>query len=84
MSRSRRRPYWSMADSVKLWKRSWHHVMRSKVRNQMYQDPGNVSVIVNKCEYSDVYDSPRDGSAQYVPESERSILKDKEWRLTTK
>lgn len=85
MSRSRRRPYWSIAGSVKPWKRMWHHTMRAKVKVQMHHDPESVSVIVDKNEYSDVYDSPRDGSAQYVPEDIRtSLFGEEAWRLERK
>lgn len=82
MSRSKRKPYWSMADSVKEWKKTSHRSMRSKVRMQMHHDPEDVSVIVNECEYSDVYDSPRDGSAQYVCTDE--VDKEERKRLTRK
>jgi len=82
MSRSKRKPYWSMADSVKDWKKSAHRKMRSKVKMQMYQNPDTVPVIVDECEYSDVYDSPRDGSAQYVRTDEAD--KEERKRLTRK
>ena len=82
MSRSKRKPYWSMADSVKDWKKSAHRKMRSKVKMQMYQHPDTVPVIVDECEYSDVYDSPRDGSAQYVRTDEAD--KEERKRLTRK
>ena len=71
-----------MADSVKDWKKSAHRKMRSKVRMQMRHDPEDVPVIVNECEYSDVYDSPRDGSAQYVRTDEADEEERK--RLTRK
>ncbi|MBQ3728145.1 MAG: hypothetical protein II903_01410 [Spirochaetales bacterium] len=82
MSRSKRKPYWSMADSVKDWKKSAHRKMRSKVKMQMYQNPDTVPVIVDECEYSDVFDSPRDGSAQYVRTDEAD--KEERKRLTRK
>ena len=82
MSRSKRKSYWSMADSVKEWKKTSHRKMRSKVRMQMYHDPEDVSVIVNECEYSDVYDSLRDGSAQYVCTDEAD--KEERKRITRK
>lgn len=84
MSRSRRRPYWSSAASVKKWKKTYHRSMRSRLRMQMHHDPENVPVIVNECAYSDMYDSPRDGSAQYAPKDERGFWKGEEWRLTRK
>ena len=71
-----------MADSVKDWKKSAHRKMRSKVKMQMYQNPDTVPVIVDECEYSDVYDSPRDGSAQYVRTDEAD--KEERKRLTRK
>lgn len=82
MSRSKRKPYWSMVDSVKDWKKSAHRKMRSKVKMQMYQNPDTVPVIVDECEYSDVYDSSRDGSAQYVRTDEAD--KEERKRLTRK
>ena len=71
-----------MADSVKDWKKSAHRKMRSKVKMQMYQNPDTVPVIVDECEYSDVFDSPRDGSAQYVRTDEAD--KEERKRLTRK
>lgn len=77
MSRSRRKPFWSMADSVKKWKRQYHGEMRAKLRMQMIRNPECVPVIVDENAYSDVYDSPRDGKAQYVG-------KDETWTETSK
>lgn len=87
MSRSRRRPYWSMADSVKCWKKTWHKTMRAKVRMQLKDNPENIPVVVNENAYSDVYDSPRDGSAQYAAPyvGENGIWSDESaWKLTRK
>jgi len=81
MSRSRRKPFWSMADSVKKWKRQYHGEMRAKLRMQMIRDPESVPVVVNGNAYSNVYDSPRDGSAQYVREDETWTER---WKLTRK
>lgn len=66
MSRSRRKPYWSMADSTKEWKKSWHGRMRARLRAQLHHDPETMPHNGNPNEYSNVYDSPRDGSQQYV------------------
>ena len=66
MSRSRRKPFRSIADSAKKWKKMFHKIMRAKVRMQMHHDPESVPTIVDENAYSDVYDSPGDGRAQYV------------------
>lgn len=85
MSRSKRRSYWSIADSTKDWKRSYHQSMRSKIRMQIHDNPEDLPNIVNKNSYSNVYDSPRDGSQQYVNKDELSIFyKDKPWKLIRK
>ena len=70
-----------MADSAKGWKRLFHRSMRAKTRMQMRVDPESVPVVVNGNAYSNVYDSPRDGSAQYVGEDETWTER---WKLTRK
>ncbi len=70
MSRSRRKPYWSIADSTKEWKKSWHGRMRARLKAQLHRNPEAVPHNINPNEYSDVYDSPRDGGSQYVGKDE--------------
>lgn len=81
MSRSRRKPYWSIADSTKEWKKSWHRRMRARLRMQLHSDPESMPVIINPNAHSNVYDSPRDGGSQYVGKDEDWV--DKE-RITRK
>ena len=40
--------------------------MRARLRAQLHRDPETMPHNGNPNEYSNVYDSPRDGSQQYV------------------
>ena len=40
--------------------------MRARLRAQLHHNPETMSRNINPNEYSDVYDSPRDGSQQYI------------------